>query len=150
MMLNNILHRRLIKILLLMSIRLTPLHLLGSKMSPFFGTGTTWTSFHYSNSKLSFQNSRMKLKWTFRFFGEMALKALDTGAIQSPCLTPTVWLIVSSVFLILRTTFRSWYILAMLERSFGGGTILFQNLEHQSVVNSIKRLDEVLKHDVSR
>ena len=48
-------------------------------------------------------------------------KRNNTGAIQSPSLTPTFWLIVSLVFPILRTTFKSWYILATEERSFGGG-----------------------------
>ena len=76
MMLNNILHRRLLKTLIPMSIRLTPLHLLGSDRSPLFGTSTTWPSCYSSKSKLSFQNSKMKLKWTFRLSGDMALKAL--------------------------------------------------------------------------
>ena len=76
MMLSNVLHRRILKVLFPMSIRLNPIHLLGSERSPIFGTGTTWPSCHSSESKLSFQNSRMKLKWTFRFFGDMALKAL--------------------------------------------------------------------------
>ena len=74
--LNSILHRRLLKILLPMSIRLTHLHLLWSDGSPLFGTGTIWPSCHSSKSMLSFQNSRMKLKWTFRFSGDIALEAL--------------------------------------------------------------------------
>ena len=76
MMLKHLLHRRLLKILLPMYIRLNPLHLLGSERSVLFGTGTTWPLCHSSKSMLSFQNSIMKLKWTFRFFGDMSLKAL--------------------------------------------------------------------------
>ena len=88
------------------------------------------------------------------YFSSVSAKAITmkrnrTGGIQSPCLTPTVWLIVSLFFPILRTIFKSWYILAMEERSFGGGTIFLQNLKHQSVINGIKRLDEVHKRDVS-
>ena len=66
-----------------MSIRLTPLHLLGSNRSLLFGTNTTLPSCHSSKFKLSFQNSRMKLKWTFRFSGDMALKTLG-GTTFSP------------------------------------------------------------------
>ena len=51
----------------------------------------------------------------------ISMKSNRTGVIQSPCLTPTFWLVVSSISPILRTTFRSWYILVMEERSFGGG-----------------------------
>ena len=58
------------------NISLGPLHLLGSDRSPLFGTGTNWPSCHYSKSMLSFQNPRMKLKWTFRLSGYIALKAL--------------------------------------------------------------------------
>ena len=50
----------------------------------------------------------------------ITMKRNNTGAIQSPCLTPTLWLIVSLVFPILITTFKSWYILVMEEQSFGG------------------------------
>ena len=75
MILSNLLYRRLLKMLLPISTRLTPLHCLRSERSPIFSTGTTWPSRHSSKSKFSFQNSRMKLKWTFRFFGDMTLKA---------------------------------------------------------------------------
>ena len=79
----------------------------------------------------------------------ITMKRNRTGAMQSTCLTSTVWLIVSSVFPILRTTFRSWYILAMEERRFGGGPILLQNMEHRSVINGIKILDKVHKCNTS-
>ena len=65
-----------------------------------------------------------------------------TGAIQSPCLTPTVWLVFSSIFPIFRTTFKSCYILGMADRSFGGApyrSSIFNVMTWLTVSNAFTR-----------
>ena len=59
-----------------MSIRVTPLHLLGSKVSPFLGTGNTWPSFNLSKSDWLFQNWLYNSRSQERFASLSALNAL--------------------------------------------------------------------------
>ena len=65
-----------------------------------------------------------------------------TGDMKSACLTPTVWLIFYSIFPIFRTTFRSWYILEMADRSFGGApyrSSIFNIMTWLTVSNAFTR-----------
>ena len=52
----------------------------------------------------------------------------NTGAMLSPCLTPTSWKIVSILFKILSTTIKYWYVLWIVEKNFGGDPYLSSTL----------------------
>ena len=57
------------------SIRLNPLHLLGSYRSTILGIGKTWPSCHSLKSTLYSQNSVSKSKWWHKFYYDIDLKA---------------------------------------------------------------------------
>ena len=84
MILNTRPHRMILNIFVLMSIRVTPLHFLGSHKSPFFGTGTIWTSCHSSNSVFSSQYLLNKSRMWVRLSLLRALKSF-VGTLFSPC-----------------------------------------------------------------
>ena len=73
--LNNRLQIKLLNTFAQISIRFTPLHLLGSDRSPFLGAGTTWPSCHSSKYTLSSHNSVMRSKWWRKFSSDIELKA---------------------------------------------------------------------------
>ena len=66
-----------------MSIRVTPLNFLGSKVSPFWGTWTTWPSCHFSRSAWICQNWLYNSRIQERFASWSALNALG-GTPLSP------------------------------------------------------------------
>ena len=59
-----------------MSIRVTPIHLLGSVVSTFLGTGTTWPSCYSSKSDWLCQNWLYNSRIQERFASSSALNAL--------------------------------------------------------------------------
>ena len=73
--LNNRVHRILLKILDPMSIGVNPRHFFGSEKSPILGTGNTWPSCH-SVKSVSLRQYALKKLWSIsRFWFERALKA---------------------------------------------------------------------------
>ena len=70
-----------------MSIRVTPLHLVGSVVLPFLGTGTTWPLFHSSKSAWLCQNWLQNIRIQERFslssyLNELGGTPFSTGALS--------------------------------------------------------------------